>query len=203
MNLWATTYEHQRTAWGFAAAARAAASTRARTAARPGRSMTGNGLPRGTMGRIALDICKTNPNVIYAQIEVAPDKETGAAARSARRRRRGGRRADAAVAAAVAAARARRWRWRRRRRRTRRRQPPDPQSNGIWRSIDKGKTWTFMSNENQRPMYFSQIRVDPNRPEHRLRRRRQPAEVHRRRQDVHADSQAWATSTTTRSGSIR
>jgi hypothetical protein len=31
------------------------------------------------MGRVGMDICKTQPNVIYAQIEVAPDKETGAA----------------------------------------------------------------------------------------------------------------------------
>jgi len=34
-----------------------------------------NGLPRGTMGRIDMDWCKTNPKVIYAQIEVASDKE--------------------------------------------------------------------------------------------------------------------------------
>ncbi len=32
----------------------------------------------------------------------------------------------------------------------------------MFRSEDGGKTWTFMSNQNQRPMYFSQIRVDPN-----------------------------------------
>ena len=43
--------------------------------------------------------------------------------------------------------------------------PPNPQTSGVWRSNDKGRTWTFMSNENQRPMYFSQIRVDPNNPD--------------------------------------
>ena len=32
--------------------------------------------------------------------------------------------------------------------------PPNPQTSGVWRSNDKGRTWTFMSNENQRPMYF-------------------------------------------------
>ncbi len=34
--------------------------------------------------------------------------------------------------------------------------------NGIWRSADGGRTWEFRSNENNRPMYYSQIRVDPN-----------------------------------------
>jgi photosystem II stability/assembly factor-like uncharacterized protein len=33
---------------------------------------------------------------------------------------------------------------------------------GIFRSEDKGKTWTHVSNCNARPMYFSQIRVDPS-----------------------------------------
>ncbi|MEL7119214.1 MAG: hypothetical protein AAFO07_07235 [Bacteroidota bacterium] len=33
---------------------------------------------------------------------------------------------------------------------------------GIYRSEDKGKTWIFMSDWNPRPMYASQILVDPN-----------------------------------------
>ena len=33
---------------------------------------------------------------------------------------------------------------------------------GVYRSNDKGETWTFMSDWNPRPTYASQIRVDPN-----------------------------------------
>lgn len=33
---------------------------------------------------------------------------------------------------------------------------------GVYRSEDKGKTWTFMSDWNPRPMYASQILVDPS-----------------------------------------
>jgi hypothetical protein len=43
--------------------------------------------------------------------------------------------------------------------------PPDPKKPGVWRSDDKGKTWRVVSNENNRPMYYSQIRVDPKNPE--------------------------------------
>ena len=80
--------------------------------------------------------------MIYAQIEVAPDKEppSAVAAQAGATRRRGGREARGRGGAP----------------------PPNPQASGLWRSNDKGRTWTFMSNENQRPMYFSQIRVDPN-----------------------------------------
>ncbi len=39
--------------------------------------------------------------------------------------------------------------------------PPDPNRSGVFRSDDGGKTWKFMSNQDQRPTYFSQIRVDP------------------------------------------
>jgi photosystem II stability/assembly factor-like uncharacterized protein len=37
-----------------------------------------------------------------------------------------------------------------------------PKEGGVYRSEDAGATWTKMSNTNPRPMYFSQIRVDPN-----------------------------------------
>ncbi|MBZ5537573.1 MAG: hypothetical protein LAO31_16575 [Acidobacteriia bacterium] len=33
---------------------------------------------------------------------------------------------------------------------------------GIYRSNDKGETWTKMSETNPRPMYYSQVHVDPN-----------------------------------------
>ncbi|MGH9940393.1 MAG: WD40/YVTN/BNR-like repeat-containing protein, partial [Blastocatellia bacterium] len=37
-----------------------------------------------------------------------------------------------------------------------------PKEGGVYRSEDAGASWTKMSNTNPRPMYFSQIRVDPN-----------------------------------------
>ncbi|HLA90153.1 MAG TPA: hypothetical protein VJL28_06970 [Gemmatimonadaceae bacterium] len=37
---------------------------------------------------------------------------------------------------------------------------------GLYRSEDGGKTWTKMSDENTRPFYYSQVRVDPVNPNH-------------------------------------
>jgi photosystem II stability/assembly factor-like uncharacterized protein len=37
--------------------------------------------------------------------------------------------------------------------------------NGVYRSTDRGETWEHMSTTNNRPMYYSQIRIDPNDPE--------------------------------------
>ncbi len=36
---------------------------------------------------------------------------------------------------------------------------------GLYRSDDAGATWRKVNNENPRPMYFSQVRVDPNDPD--------------------------------------
>ena len=40
--------------------------------------------------------------------------------------------------------------------------PPDPKASGVWRSDDAGKTWRVVSNTNNRPMYYSKIKVDPS-----------------------------------------
>ncbi len=40
--------------------------------------------------------------------------------------------------------------------------PADSGKTGVWKSTDAGATWRMVSNNNPRPMYFSQVRVDPN-----------------------------------------
>ncbi|HEX3866575.1 MAG TPA: hypothetical protein VHV78_07460, partial [Gemmatimonadaceae bacterium] len=42
--------------------------------------------------------------------------------------------------------------------------PLDPKIGGVFRSDNKGHSWTLVSNCNSRPMYFSQLRVDPENP---------------------------------------
>ena len=37
--------------------------------------------------------------------------------------------------------------------------------NGVYRSTDRGESWEQVSTTNNRPMYYSQVRVDPNDPE--------------------------------------
>jgi len=39
------------------------------------------------------------------------------------------------------------------------------QVSGLYRSADAGRTWTYMSNRNTRPFYYSQVRVDPKNPD--------------------------------------
>ncbi len=42
-------------------------------------------------------------------------------------------------------------------------QPPQrPRRGGVFRSMDRGETWEQRGTTNNRPMYYSQIRVDPN-----------------------------------------
>ncbi|MGD2070399.1 MAG: hypothetical protein PVI57_17115, partial [Gemmatimonadota bacterium] len=41
----------------------------------------------------------------------------------------------------------------------------DERKNGVYCSTDRGETWEHRSTTNNRPMYYSQIRIDPNDPE--------------------------------------
>ena len=133
------------------------------------------GLPPGPYGRIAIDVSRTDPKVVYAQIEAGesvlllPGSGTGPDSLRELRPRpnekgeywtsAGGDAArywcDNGVAnprigaggpGSV---------------------PPgvrpvlDPTQGGVFRSDDGGRTWTATSNCNERPLYFSQVRVDP------------------------------------------
>jgi photosystem II stability/assembly factor-like uncharacterized protein len=132
--LFAATYEHRRTACCFVGGGDGSGIWTSDDGGDTWRRLEGSGLPRGTMGRIALAMTPADPNVVYAQIEVAVDREDELSDEEIEEWDR----LDDADSL-----------------------PPDPQYNGVWRSTDKGATWEFRSNENGRPMYFSQIRVSP------------------------------------------
>ena len=136
--LFAATYQRRRTACCFVGGGPGSGIWRSDDGGESWTRLSGNGLPRGTMGRVALAMTPADPDVLYAQIEVAADNEEPLTDEE----RAEWERLDDEDAL-----------------------PPDPQYNGIWRSNDKGMSWEFRSNENGRPMYFSQIRVDPANPD--------------------------------------
>jgi photosystem II stability/assembly factor-like uncharacterized protein len=102
----------------------------------------GNGFPDGPLGRIGLDVYRKRPNILYALIEGPAN--TG----------RGGRGAAPEPDEAPAQARG-----------TNLVSGVNNQATGLYRSDDSGASWKKVNNENPRPMYFSQIRIDPNDPD--------------------------------------
>ena len=137
--LFAATYQRRRTACCFAGGGPGSGIWRSDDGGDSWTRLGGNGLPRGTMGRVALAMTPADPDIVYAQIEVAADREEPLTDEE-----RGELERLDDIDEPL---------------------PPDPEYNGIWRSNDNGASWEFRGNENGRPMYFSQIRVDPADPE--------------------------------------
>ncbi|MCR4373705.1 MAG: hypothetical protein NUW22_02535, partial [Acidobacteria bacterium] len=101
------------------------------------------GLPTGDMGRIALDVYRRSANLVYALVE----GEGPVAAP-------GGRGAGGAAPAGAAGAQGGRGG-----------APAGPRPTGLYRSDDGGASWRQVNTVNPRPMYFSQVRIDPDNPE--------------------------------------
>ncbi|HEY3129846.1 MAG TPA: hypothetical protein VGL91_10330 [Acidobacteriota bacterium] len=170
--LYAASYQRRRTPWGFNGGGAGSGIWKTTDAGRTWTRLSGNGLPADPIiGRIGLDVSRSNPSVVYAQIEVGASSGTGAEitpgpgfgppGEEATTQTAAGtpRQGPAGATAAPPSAQAPQGR------QTGQpavQQPPNPARSGVWRSDDKGKTWTIMSNNNNRPMYYSQIRVDPS-----------------------------------------
>jgi photosystem II stability/assembly factor-like uncharacterized protein len=143
--LYAASYQRRRSGCCFNGGGPGSALWKTDNGGRSWTKLGGGGLPPGTYGRIALDVSRSNPNVIYAQIET----DGGAAAMPAAG---GGGRGgydwcnNGAPRAANDTTK-----------------PPalNVERSGIFRSENKGRSWIAVSNCNNRPLYFSQVRVDP------------------------------------------
>jgi hypothetical protein len=68
--LYAASYQRRRTSWGFNGGGPGSAIWKTADAGKTWTKLEGNGLPEGLLGRIGLDISRSSPNVVYAQIEV-------------------------------------------------------------------------------------------------------------------------------------
>ena len=126
------------------------------------------GLPAGSLGRIGLDVFRRSANIVYASIEAegpVGGGGRGAGAPAGAPPAGGGGRGAAGAAGAAGGGRG---------------AAADPaqagggggrggaggaSNDGLYRSDDGGQTWRRVNAANPRPMYFSQVRVDPNNPD--------------------------------------
>jgi photosystem II stability/assembly factor-like uncharacterized protein len=161
--LYAASYQRRRTSWGFNGGGPGSGLWKTTDAGKTWTRLQGNGLPEGLLGRIGIDVSRSNPNVIYAQMEVGASVGTGGEEQAPP----GGASPSPTptptatpVSTASPAA-------------SPTPTPPDPKKSGVWRSDDKGKTWRVVATcfnagncpENNRSMYYSQLRVDPSNAE--------------------------------------
>lgn len=111
--------------------------------------VTGGGFPEGLKGRIGLAIAPSAPNVVYALVEAAEPGDSlahdiieGPRARAVAEAERANEPEETEG------------------------EEDEPEGpSGLYRSEDGGRTWTLMNEENTRPFYYSQVRVDPSDPD--------------------------------------
>jgi photosystem II stability/assembly factor-like uncharacterized protein len=177
--LYAASYQRRRTWWGFNGGGPGSALWKTTDAGATWTKLEGSGWPKpkdGIYGRIAISVFRANPKIVYAQVEAGASGGTGGGTNEQGGPARGGRGAVTENPAGEGAAGGRGAAGAEggagggfggggggggNARGGLPPGPPDPNKSGVFRSDDGGMTWTFMSNQDQRPMYFSQIRVDP------------------------------------------
>ena len=105
--------------------------------------LTGNGIPSGPLGRIGIATYRRDGNIVYASIEAPTPGRGGVVLAGGESDTlppavgRGGRGGGAGNGG----------------------------ESGLYRSDDGGATWHRTSTTNPRPLYFSQVRIDPNNPD--------------------------------------
>src|SRR6476659_8150929 len=75
--LYAASYQRRRTSFGFNGGGPGSGIWKTVDAGNTWKKLEGGGLPEGLLGRIGLDVSRSNPNILYAQMEVGASVGTG------------------------------------------------------------------------------------------------------------------------------
>jgi photosystem II stability/assembly factor-like uncharacterized protein len=140
----ASMYQRQRKEWGFDGGGPGSGIYRSTDAGATWHPVT-KGLPAGDKGRIGLDIFKGDGKFVEAIVEAAGGEGRGCGARAP----------DASAPPGAGGRGAGRG------------GPPPANTGpatpggGLYRSLDGGESWEFLSPQDVRPSYYSQIRIDP------------------------------------------
>lgn len=129
----ASMYQRQRKEWGFNGGGPGSGIFRSTDAGATWHRVT-KGLPPGDKGRIGLDVFRGDGNFMEAIVEAEVPEAGGRGAGVS-----GGGVAPTPPPATTAAG----------------------PGQGLYRSLDGGESWEFLSREDIRPVYYSQIRIDP------------------------------------------
>ncbi len=133
--LYATSWQRYRTAYSLQSGGPGSGLWKSSDGGETWVAVTGNGLPTTTWGRAGVAVAPSASNTVYVLVE-ADSAPNPESVRAARQR---GFVPDT----------------------TRRAQL----QSGLFRSTDGGRTWSRMNAENNRPFYYSQVRVDPRNPD--------------------------------------
>lgn len=134
--LYASSWERVRGPWFFKSGGPGSALWKTTDAGANWTKIDGNGFPATELGRIGIAISASNPDIVYALVEA--DSVRGAEAPYPVPL------ADSGKAKAAQHNRL---------------------LSGLYRSDDGGKSWRWMNDNNVRPFYYSQVRVDPDDPD--------------------------------------
>ncbi|MGH9393464.1 MAG: WD40/YVTN/BNR-like repeat-containing protein, partial [Terriglobales bacterium] len=147
--VYAASYERRRTWFGYNGGGPGSALWKSTDAGATWRRLDGPGWPRpadGVYGRIAIAVFRARPSTLYVQVEAGVSAALNSDVGADGLLWRGGPNSSEPGGTETA---------------SRPGAPRNPNASGTFRSDDGGATWTFESNQDQRPMYFSRIRVDP------------------------------------------
>src|SRR5437588_5394670 len=122
--LYATSYQRRRTSWGFNGGGPGSGIWKTTDAGKTWTRMQGSGFPDGMLGRIGIDVSRSHPNVLYAQIEVGASTGTGGEEQAGPPTPTPTPTGSPTPAVSPT---------------------PDPKKHGVWRSNDKGKTWQVVA----------------------------------------------------------